>query len=171
MLRPPKLNDDGTYTIELTQDYFATVDAVDLVQVSGRNWSVQRYKDSTRSTKVYAKCAVSGTHITMHRFILSPSKGTCVDHINGNGLDNRRCNLRLATKSQNAANRPKDRLISATSKYKGVYRCRGRWIARIEANRVVKHLGVFKTEEDAARAYDEAATNYFGSFAYRNFNE
>ena len=90
------------------------------------------------------------------------------DHVNGNGLDNQRHNLRPATSSQNSQNR---RMRSDnTSGFKGVYlRDRGRWVASIWTAGKNRHLGLFATPEDAARAYDAAAAEIFGEFARLNF--
>lgn len=156
--------------IPLTKGYFAIVDKEDAALVSAHKWCVQQYKDKSRSTKIYAKRSYRGTQVTMHRFLLNPPKGVSIDHINGNGLDNRRRNLRLTNKQGNAANRPKDRIKNATSIYKGVYRNKTlkKWIARIQVGGKGIHLGVFVEETEAARAYNAAALLYFGDFACLN---
>jgi hypothetical protein len=112
--------------------------------------------------------------ILMHRVILKASERTEVDHINGNKLDNRRENLRVATKSQNLGNQ-KIRSTN-TSGFKGVnwkqwrkIRSSGAWTARISVGSKRIHLGYFSTAEEAARAYDSAAQQYFGEFAKLNF--
>jgi len=91
-----------------------------------------------------------------------------VDHANHDGLDNRRANLRLATRSQNIANQRKKR---GASSYKGVYRLRdcNRWGAQIYRNGSKRHLGTFKDEVDAALAYDCALLEASGPFAKLNF--
>jgi hypothetical protein len=88
----------------------------------------------------------------------------CIDHINGNGLDNRRCNLRVATYAQNIANSPPRK----GRKYKGVYFKGKSYYASISFNRIVIRIGKFKTEEEAARAYDLKAKEFYGEFAYLN---
>jgi hypothetical protein len=90
------------------------------------------------------------------------------DHINGNGLDNRRCNLRPVTSQQNRANQRKTR---GTSQFKGVYlrRRERNWEAAIKVNRRRIYLGTFSSEVEAARAYDAAARHHFGEFAALNF--
>lgn len=156
--------------VELTQGQFALIDDEDLTAVSEHSWCVQQYKNKRRSTKVYAKAAMRGTQVTMHRFLLNPPLGLSVDHINGDGLDNRKSNLRLCTKQGNAANRPKDRIKNATSKYKGVSLVpqSGKWVAKIQVDGKGIQLGCFETEEDAARAYNVAAIEHFGEFAWLN---
>lgn len=105
----------------------------------------------------------------MHRVILDAPADMCVDHINGNPLDNRRENLRLCTRAEN--NRAKHRVKSGkTSRYKGVYLMKktGKWIAGVRAHGKYKRLGSFENEADAARAYNEAAKQYYGEFAVLN---
>ena len=106
----------------------------------------------------------------MHRQILVPGYGQEVDHINRNPLDNRRANLRLCARSENAHNQGKHR--DNTSGYKGVFAYRpGMWRARIMADGAVHHLGVFVDPVEAALAYDRAAIELHGSFAHLNFLE
>lgn len=103
-----------------------------------------------------------------HRCLLNAPANLTVDHINGDPLDNRRENLRLATQAQQNANQRKSRGESA---YRGVYpRHDGKaWVAQIKINRRAQRLGSFTDEADAARAYDTAARATFGVFARLNF--
>ncbi|KKM76746.1 hypothetical protein LCGC14_1376980 [marine sediment metagenome] len=101
----------------------------------------------------------------MHNMLLSPPRGMEADHINGNGLDNRRRNLRVVTRAQQCMNR---RPQGKSSKYKGVCRYKGRWHARIKINGHETHLGYFKEERYAAAAYNQAAQAAFGEFAWLN---
>ena len=104
----------------------------------------------------------SGT--LMHTFLTGWS---FTDHRNGDGLDNRRVNLRPATHAQNMMNRGMPR--NNTSGYKGVYSERGMWLAKLQFNKRGIRLGLFADRLDAARAYDAAAHRYFGEFARPNF--
>ena len=108
--------------------------------------------------------------VNMHRLIINAPEHLYVDHINQNGLDNRKANLRLATRDQNARNVPK-RETPTWSKYKGVSfrKPTRKWCATIFANDKNKHLGYFRSETDAAKAYDAAAKKLHGEFASLNF--
>jgi hypothetical protein len=103
----------------------------------------------------------------MHRLVVDAPKGTVVDHINGNGLDNRRANLRLATYEQNARNTNRG---WGTSKYLGVSwsEQRGMWHAQTRIRKVPHDLGYFNTEEQAARAVDRKRREVFGDIAKPN---
>ena len=102
----------------------------------------------------------------MHRFLLDAPVGLVVDHINHDGLDNRRSNLRLATYAQNAANRRRGKTNSG---YKGVTWTGTAWSAAAFVRGKRRHLGTFGTPADAARAYDRAIQNEYGEFACTNF--
>jgi len=115
----------------------------------------------------YVRGCVNGVNVFMHRMILNPGK-LHTDHINGNKLDNRKSNLRKATRSQNMANRKPN--SKGTSEYKGVYKNKSHtWTASIWKDNHKTHIGSFMSEEDAAKAYDFYAKAYFGEFAKFNF--
>ena len=100
-------------------------------------------------------------------------KGKDIDHIDGNGLNNQRKNLRACTRAENVRNRKKPKLNK--EKYMGIRTYNGKrktsYRAIIGHNRKVYHLGMFASPEDAARAYDKKAVELFGKFARVNFPE
>lgn len=103
----------------------------------------------------------------LHRYIMDAPDGMQVDHIDGNRLNNTRSNLRVCTNMENNHNKPKRN--SNKSGYKGVHRVKsGRWCAQITANYKCRSLGVFDTPEAAALAYNKAARELHGEFAYQN---
>jgi hypothetical protein len=115
--------------------------------------------------------AENGKAIYMHLEIMSAPDGMEVDHMNGNGLDNRRENLRLCTRAQNRMNSVKR--IGKSSTFKGVYwhkNCR-KWRASLKLDGKEIHIGYFNTELEAAEAYDEKALELFGEFAKPNFKD
>jgi hypothetical protein len=106
--------------------------------------------------------------ISMHRLILNKPNNTNIDHINGNGLDNRRSNLRLASVQQNGCNRKVG--SNNTSSYKGVifHKRDKKYQSSIKYKGKRSYLGYYNNAEDAAKAYDEAAKKLFGEFARLN---
>lgn len=104
----------------------------------------------------------------MHRMIMRPRRGQLVDHIDGNGLNNRRCNLRVCNYQQNAANTgPR----GGTSRFVGVRRRGDKWEAGVQCRGKYYHLGTFATEIEAAKARDRKAYELWGPYAYLNFPE
>lgn len=119
----------------------------------------------------YAITKINGTDIGMHNLLLpSPLLSLVPDHKDRNSLNNQRNNLRLSTFSENCANRNPRK---GSSKYNGVsyYKTTNRWVAQIVCKGVHMHIGYFKTETEAARAYDAKASEYFGEFAKLNFSK
>lgn len=145
-------------------DKFALIDDEDYESVSQYTW----YPSGDYAiTSVYNSNGVRTT-VTMHRLVFQVPG--MIDHENQDGLDNRRSNLRCATNSQNQGNRFKPSGVYS-SIYKGVTwdkRC-NRWLSQIKIYNRSKHLGRFNDEAEAACAYDRAAIQHFGEFAYTNF--
>lgn len=155
--------------IALTQGKFAIVDDVDYERLAVHSWCIFNSSNTQyaqRGHKAKGKCHT----ILMHREILNAPNGMLVDHVNGNGLDNRRCNLRLATESQNHFNQRKQKKRTS-SRYKGVYwhKRDNVWVVRIQTEGKGMYIGSFKNEQEAALAYNEAALKYHGEYA--NLNE
>ncbi len=156
--------------IPLTRGKFAKVDPDNYYRFMKYYWQT-----SVFGTLYYARrterCGNKRVTINMHREVLNAPKGLFVDHINGDGLDNRRANLRLATPLQNSHNR--QILGKGTSRFKGVSLRKDtkKWHAVIYAANKRISLGYFETEVDAAKAYDKAALKYHKEFARLNFPE
>jgi hypothetical protein len=149
--------------IPLGQGLFATVDAEDYEKLSKYTWYAHR-----RGHTVYATCCKNGRAVYMHRMIMRPRKGYVVDHIDGNGLNNRRCNLRVCTLRQNLANRGP---CGGTSEFVGVHRRGDKWHASIRSRGKYFFVGLFGDEVEAAKARDRKAYELHGEFAYLNFPE
>ncbi len=153
-----------TKEIELTKGQVALVDDDLYPELSQYKWH------AAKVAKGHFYAARNGllTHnqktMYMHRLVIKAMPGEHVDHINGNGLDNRRSNLRVCTRSQNLAN-------SGPRKdhNKGVFsRPSGKWGALITVMNKQHYLGQFSTEDEARLAYNKAALEHFGEFAYLN---
>ncbi len=154
--------------IPLTQDKVALVDDQDYEWLNQWKWTYTSrgctgyaYRNVYQGSR-YVRC------VFMHRFILNPPPGLETDHINGNGLDNRRCNLRACTHIQNSWNSRKQQ--GATSQYKGVSWARKNqcWRAFIHQGGQQISLGNFDSEEAAALAYNYAAIKLRGSHTLLN---
>lgn len=163
----------GAKWLALSQGKFALVDEHRYAELNAHVWSAVNIPYELNGVKLsrwYAKRSeiVDGKRvgIWLHRYVINASDGYFVDHINGDGLDNRGGNLRLATRAQNTMNSHS----KLTNKYKGVYRTpSGTFIARIQADGKIVNLGTFANEEEAANVYDAAARKMHGQFARVNF--
>jgi hypothetical protein len=155
--------------IYLGEDEWTILDQKDYYRFGNLKWHIKG-----NGKKYYVVSSVKNGPgrtklLSLHREITNAPKGLVVDHRNGDTLDNRRANLRLATQSQNMQNVPKKK--NTSSRFIGVYfiKSDGKWGAQIRGKGKDKWLGRFNNEIDAARAYDIAARKYYGEFARLNF--
>lgn len=153
--------------IQLTRGYETIIDD-DVFDLYGSwRWIVRVSRYKTKAYP-YAMACRNGKVHHLHRLILNANLGEYVDHKNGDTLDNRRENLRLCTHKQNRRNEGMS--SDNTSGFKGVTRgSLSTWRAQICINYKVTYLGSFGTKEEAARAYDAAASEHFGEYARLNF--
>lgn len=152
--------------IPLSQGKVAMVDDEDFERANQLKWTFDRYAYRKNRERI-GKGKYRAHHMSLQNFILDVPSNVLVDHRNRDRLDCRRHNLRVATRAQNNANSgPR-----GNAKYKGIsYRARDRhWVAQITIDNKYHHLGCFGTPEEAARAYDVAAYDAWGEFAYLNF--
>ena len=153
--------------IPLTQGKLAIVDDEDYVWLSQFNWhAVGNYAVRRVRLNPPINGLRQGVQF-MHRVIMEAPHGVLIDHRNRNPLDNRRCNLRFATVSQNLMNMRK--ADAKRSRYKGVAYGKEGWQSQIMKDGQSRWLGYFASEIEAARAYDAAARELFGEFAFLNF--
>lgn len=147
-------------------DRVAIVDDKDFELVSLHRWFIHGNPHSDRL--FHAKAMINGQLVSMQRFILGHLPGFIGDHINHDGLDNRRSNLRVTTQWHNSINRRMNR--NNTSGFRGVSsNGSGRWAASITHLGKAHFLGSFPTPEEAARAFDMKALELRGAMAILNF--
>jgi len=148
-------------TIFLYSGEEVLVDDEDFQRVSAHRW----YASRSRRGYLYATSTIDGKWVGIHRFITSAEKGRVVDHVDGNGLNNTRSNLRVCTVGQNRANSR-----SLRSLPKGVYSRRQRtggvvYRAQIRSHGKITNIGTYLTPQEAAAAYAEAARKIHKEFA------
>jgi len=159
-------------TIELTRDAKTIVDDIDYVYLKEHKWFLgkngrlryaqRQIRDRVVLNKRGEKKCI---HVSMHRVIMQAPKGVNIDHIDGDGLNNRRGNLRLSTHSQNLWNQ------RSKKRFKGVFCAGKKWRVCITASGITHHLGSFTQEIAAAKEYDKLAKILHGEFACLNFPE
>lgn len=156
------ITENAVVRIPMSDGTEVLVDAADAHLVAGLRWRPLR-----RPRATYAQAKHRGRTVLMHRLICGAGPDEEVDHANRNGIDNRRCNLRRCSKSQNQGNSVKRR---GASRWKGVYwrPAKRRWVAEVRVGGVARSR-LCRTEEEAARAYDSLAVAAFGEFARTNF--
>lgn len=158
---------EGASWLPLSKGLFALIDKSDVGRLSHWLWSamVRRapYTPYAMRRQMYKT-------IYLHRFVVDAPDGMDVDHINGNGIDCRKSNLRVCTHAENQRNYTKT-VKPTSSKFKGVSLDNNRnlWCAKLKDHGQSIDLGRFASEEDAAKVYDEAARRHFGEFAKLNF--
>lgn len=159
--------------LQLSRGMIALVDDEDY------DWLIQyKWYANTFSGRWYAatKGMGDGETTLLHRLIMNPPNGMQVDHINHNGLDCRRCNMRIVTPSQNMMNKIKQKSKYSkpcSSRFKGVHwdKLNNCWKTEIMINRKHVWIGRFEYEIDAAHAYDVKAKELFGEYVWLNFPE
>ncbi len=153
--------------IRLTQGKVALVDDEDFEWLSKQKWNAHKIRETWYATRHGADGS-----FYMHRVIMNAPTDKLVDHIDGNGLNNQKGNLRIASNAENLWNQGRHK--NNTSGYKGIYldkRC-NKWAVQIRANRSSPQcMGYFETAEEAARVYDNAAKKLHGKFARLNFKD
>ena len=161
-IRPIRVEGNIAY-VPLTQGYEAIIDAADVPLIDGFNWHAQQILNTVYAKRNVSRHAdTSKCGVYLHRAIMAPTDDMQVDHVNGDGLDNRRTNLRLASKSENGRNARGH--ADSASGVKGVSPRNGKWLARIRHNGREVYLGRFATIDEAAAAYAQASVELHGQF-------
>jgi len=164
---------NGVASILLPSGEIATISECDINVASLYSWCSKKRSGSSADRRGgrYVHARVNGSNQTLHRILMNPPRDMVIDHIDGNGLRNTRDNLRIVTQRENLRNqRKRDK---RTSRFFGVSR-RSRAVNpwqchfRLPSGKKI-YVGVFATEEEAARDYDRLALIHFGEFARLNF--
>ena len=168
IIEPMSQTSTSSKLIPLTRNRFAIVDAEDFDYLNQWKWHSIRRKKLCHVARNIRKSNGKRSKIYLHQVILEKREGMETDHINGDGLDNRKSNLRLVTRGQNMMNRALSK--NNKSGYKGVSWINKDkvWYSNIRVNRKTISLGHFGCKKRAALAYNVAAKEYFGEFARLN---
>lgn len=156
--------------LNLSKNKQAIIDDEDFIVLSKFIWTYEKSGRSEYASR-FIGTPPNRKKIYLHRQILGAKTGQCVDHKNGDGLDNRRTNLRISTKAQNQMNQRKQK--NRSSKYIGVSfdKSRNKWVSYYSINKKRFVIGRFENEIDAALARDEKVKKEFKEFASLNFEE
>lgn len=157
--------------IKLTQGKYALVDDQDYEELNKYKWHIRKRSEKPSNKAFYAVTTVrivgsnKQTALSMHRVITKCPPQKVIDHIDGDGLNNQRNNLRIVTHAENIQNSGKRE--NNKSGYKGVYwlKSHKKWNAQIGVNNKKIHLGLYTTAEEAYKAYCEACVKYHKEFA------
>jgi hypothetical protein len=162
-MRPIRIEGDIAY-VTLSQGKVAIIDTEYAEEVGNYNWAYHAAGYAIAHNRLN-----NNKQFLLHRLIMKPPIEKQIDHINSNGLDCRKCNMRLCNHSQNKMN--EGLRSSNTSGFKGVSwnKARQKWTSQIKINYKNIHIGYYDEIKDAGQSYREAATKYFGDFA--NFGE
>lgn len=152
--------------LKLSNGMYSLLDDQDYLWASEYRWMGRPYHSGWRVCREESR---TGKTIYLHREITKAPTGLEVDHVDGNGLNNTRTNLRVCTHSENGKNRRVNQ--NSKSGYKGVVwrEHAGKWQANITVDKKRIYLGYHDTPEQAAQAYDLASKQYHGDFAHLNF--
>ena len=160
---PPEPPNDLVRYIALTKGKWAIVDAADYEWLSQYRWHARECRG-----RCYAATVINGKAVTMHHMIMQPPPGKVTDHIDANGLDNRRANMRNCDPDENRRHtRPRPN----TTNYIGVYQRGEKYVVKISHKGVHYYYGPFDTALEAAKFRDQKAKELFGKFAWLNFPE
>jgi hypothetical protein len=154
--------------IQLPNGSIVTVDDEDYPMVASFKWHSEQGRNTEYAVRSAKNSMGRDTSIRMHRQILQVRRGEIIDHIDHNGLNNCKSNLRVCTNQENVSHQRKRK--GASSQYKGVTwnKQKQKWQAQIKVNYKNINLGLFETEADAALAFNQAAIHHFGEFAVLN---
>jgi hypothetical protein len=157
-----RIDGDIAY-VTLTKGYVASIDAADVKRVLPFSWCVNLHDHLAYAITRTRDADGNMRHLFMHTLLLKPPPGRITDHADGNGLNNRRANLRAVTRCENKYNSRTYR--NSQSGVKGVMPTKqGTWTAQIRHERKKHYLGTFKTLEAARQAYADAAARLHGEF-------
>ncbi len=153
--------------IELTKGYVALVDDKDCGEISKYKWFANSQRNKHYAARMVSQPNTRSMRVLMAREIMDAPDDMVVDHINGNTMDNRRCNLRLCTSKENSQNK---HAVWGQVAYKGVYYIKQnkRYVAHCNKDGAQAYMGSFDTPEEAALVYNDFAREVFGEFAKLN---